>query len=545
MPAADTADCDVCNGWDLAQLVQRSRTPGQNFLKRGRQSICVGSTEVSCHQCNRLVRLARTLFNGHNIHHLAAYSVSHPTLSDYNATYFSISGEYLSSNQIHLLPKQARFVDAHTGKETYLPCTRAVDLTHVDWKVFNNSVRACRSEHPDCEMKLQHRSKPKRIIDCKSRTFCAASDSQYICLSYVWGGSPTGQATSGDLALLEAPQTVIDAMSVTVQLGMRYLWVDRYCIDQNNTVEKHEAIRNMDSIYRNAYVTIIAAAGSDANDGLPGVSRPRKPLESIDIGGHDFMVARDPKDIVEASIWNSRGWTYQEMLLSRRRLIFTDYQIYFQCQISQTLEQLDKDFPPTFFTTENKISKRLLPIQDTHSTVDDLYARLREFYHRTLRYDTDNINAFAGIFRALSGKFHEDAYCGLAYQSGVYMPRQNPHFYGIPVLIQDIDLVGFDRTSSLFGLSLGWKLEVIKKEDFSSKCNFTKKSIFPSWSWAFAKAQFPQHVLQLMAFWGRPHGYIDIGGADFSASVEHRSGERMSMSAFAAQEDDYTLFHPW
>ncbi|XP_044724639.1 uncharacterized protein HRG_02535 [Hirsutella rhossiliensis] len=29
--------------------------------------------------------------------------------------------------------------------------------------------------------------------------------------------------------------------------------------------------------------------------------------------------------------WNTRGWTYQELLLSRRLLFFTDSQVYFQC----------------------------------------------------------------------------------------------------------------------------------------------------------------------------------------------------------------------
>ncbi len=30
-------------------------------------------------------------------------------------------------------------------------------------------------------------------------------------------------------------------------------------------------------------------------------------------------------------MWSSRAWTYQEGLLSRRRLLFTESQVYFQC----------------------------------------------------------------------------------------------------------------------------------------------------------------------------------------------------------------------
>lgn len=39
----------------------------------------------------------------------------------------------------------------------------------------------------------------------------------------------------------------------------RYLWVDRYCIDQDDVAEKKEQIAQMDRIYRGAELTIIAA----------------------------------------------------------------------------------------------------------------------------------------------------------------------------------------------------------------------------------------------------------------------------------------------
>jgi hypothetical protein len=63
---------------------------------------------------------------------------------------------------------------------------------------------------------------------------------------------------SGDL-----PDTIEDAITVTRNLGFQYLWIDRYCIDQQNEKEASAQIRQMDLVYKNAEITIIAAAGKD------------------------------------------------------------------------------------------------------------------------------------------------------------------------------------------------------------------------------------------------------------------------------------------
>jgi hypothetical protein len=131
------------------------------------------------------------------------------------------------------------------------------------------------------------------------------------------------------------PQTIEDAMHVTRSLGERYLWVDAFCIVQDNLADKHSQIIHMDAIYSSAFVTIVAASGSSSDSGLPGVSRSRNGHQvTEDIHGLRFSVPLpeymstvfDP-DLV----WNSRGWTFQEKILSKRLLVFTEDQVYFQC----------------------------------------------------------------------------------------------------------------------------------------------------------------------------------------------------------------------
>jgi hypothetical protein len=64
-------------------------------------------------------------------------------------------------------------------------------------------------------------------------------------------------------------------MIVTKRLGFRYLWVDRYCINQNNADEVAEQCSKMDLICQHAELTIIAAIGDDPTYDLFGVSRKK------------------------------------------------------------------------------------------------------------------------------------------------------------------------------------------------------------------------------------------------------------------------------
>jgi hypothetical protein len=42
---------------------------------------------------------------------------------------------------------------------------------------------------------------------------------------------------------------------------------------------------------------------------------------------------------IKGSLWNTRGWTFQG-LSSRRRLVFTGSEVYFQCQSMHFMERI-------------------------------------------------------------------------------------------------------------------------------------------------------------------------------------------------------------
>ncbi|OHF03177.1 hypothetical protein CORC01_01561 [Colletotrichum orchidophilum] len=101
----------------------------------------------------------------------------------------------------------------------------------------------------------------------------------------------------------------------------------------------------MDLIYSNAELTIVAAAGEDETYRLPGVSLTTC-LEEYVLHPDDIAViytGPHPACYLELeSKWWTRGLTFQEGLLSRRRIIFSEHQAFFGCQKASWMEVLGK-----------------------------------------------------------------------------------------------------------------------------------------------------------------------------------------------------------
>ncbi|EOD51542.1 HET-domain-containing protein [Neofusicoccum parvum] len=202
-------------------------------------------------------------------------------------------------------------------------------------------------------------------------------------------------------------------MSACIQLDIGFIWVDRFCITQDDEASKLGQIQRMGDIYASAVVTIVAASGTDAWAGLPGVltDRPRvqqklvlEPVEFIEY----FEAFRG----VGRSEWKTRGWTYQEAVLSPALLYFADDGICFECQH-------DHDA----LKTEGPNHHPLRPM--FHAAGKSEYARaVDEYSHRTLGYDSDMLSAFSGFLHQFYGEDHcggllRDAFdCAIDWRPG-------------------------------------------------------------------------------------------------------------------------------
>jgi len=117
-----------------------------------------------------------------------------------------------------------------------------------------NWIDTCLHTHKNCQHTIDA-PLPSRILEVLntngqpslrlSRTDRTQGD--YAALSYCWGEDQLAKLKSHNLwAYLKnidestLPKTVLDAVNVTRSLGIRFLWIDAYCIIQDSGTDKLE-----------------------------------------------------------------------------------------------------------------------------------------------------------------------------------------------------------------------------------------------------------------------------------------------------------------
>ncbi|OTA02517.1 hypothetical protein A9Z42_0028990 [Trichoderma parareesei] len=168
----------------------------------------------------------------------------------------------------------------------------------------------------------------------------------YLALSYCWGPQPVpeplrlrrdnAKALVKGIELQDLQQSIQDAIFVTRELGYQYLWIDALCIIQDCVTDKGTEIGRMAAIYKNASITIAAATSSDAAHGfLSEEPEPYCPQYKVYV-----PMTNNTTGTVYVSVGpyepdhplDKRGWTLQEFMLSSRMLIFSDYELLWQCK---------------------------------------------------------------------------------------------------------------------------------------------------------------------------------------------------------------------
>lgn len=178
----------------------------------------------------------------------------------------------------------------------------------------------------------------------------------YVALSYCWGGDQVGKTLTTNLAdrlqrfsVREQDKTIGDAVKVTRQLGIQYLWVDALCIVQDDPLDKAREIGRMHEVYQRAILTISASRAQSSKEGFLRTCTPnfsqRLRYKGPGCGAEGSVIASimAPNASLSTEPINTRGWTLQEHLLSRRKLIFGTYGLKWSCEYLHEFDGFQED----------------------------------------------------------------------------------------------------------------------------------------------------------------------------------------------------------
>ncbi|KAF6816028.1 hypothetical protein CPLU01_13987 [Colletotrichum plurivorum] len=218
------------------------------------------------------------------------------------------------------------------------------------------------------------------------------------------------------------PEVIVDAIQLCAELGQRYLWIDRLCIVQDDMDTKGEQLDAMGVIYHRAFLTIVAL-GDGVTRGLPGVSSRPRPTSYVNHSWDLLATMRNPMGdaripwvelAVQNSEWNDRAWTFQERFLSRRRLFFDEGQVYGNCCKERWSENTDgypeEDWAKTAYWQDEGLNDTF--VDEDQDSLAVCTGPLQQYTPRSLTFQEDILNAFAGVGSILRNRLQTDMLCG-------------------------------------------------------------------------------------------------------------------------------------
>ncbi|CAJ0553238.1 Ff.00g117500.m01.CDS01 [Fusarium sp. VM40] len=313
-------------------------------------------------------------------------------------------------------------------------------------------------QHPEClptEPIL-----PSRVIDVGAEV-----GSPYVSLRetldrtvehYCWGKTPQFTTTKSTLqdrkrciAVSHLPKTHQDAIWLTQELGIRYIWIDSICIIQDDKEDWEHESANMLSVYANASLTIAASNGDDSHKGLFTEIPSRKYAQidyafggiqgqalafSCPLKGETFCIETDREEkssrfpifldyiTLPKEPLSGRGWTLQERVLSRRTLHYSDQQMFFECNKAYHGEDglfLNARFDTIHQKTmASDINTKGIPSEGQVSISKDLilklwYRLLWIYGERKLSKPSDKLPAISGLASIFAKRLDDQYVAGL------------------------------------------------------------------------------------------------------------------------------------
>jgi hypothetical protein len=212
-------------------------------------------------------------------------------------------------------------------------------------------LHSCLMTHDICP-KPDEKFMPTRLIAISNvggsdhLSLLECSDPEpYATLSYCWGNkkqvttiTANLQQHKSNLYFKDLPETVKDAIKVASKLGFRRLWIDSLCIIQDDDDDKAREISKMPLIYSQATITIAASHANSVHDGFLGDRTPLRQYFQLpylclieqELQEGSITLYRGRYEEYEQPL-ESRGWAFQERLLSPRILDYRSHHTEWVC----------------------------------------------------------------------------------------------------------------------------------------------------------------------------------------------------------------------
>lgn len=355
---------------------------------------------------------------------VSAFSATSSAGPSFNFSIWSKNGEVL----IPATAKSGKDAESN-GNQSFLPISTIppldIDYGKPHYDMMRVWLQTCRDHHEVCKKdaaSVVNENKqtilPTRLIDISrieegivTLVDTKGARGNYCALSYCWGRDTdkhikTTRATLSDhqagIRFERLPQVFKDAIQVTHEIGLRYLWADSLCIIQGDDNDWKAEAGNMSEVYRNADLVIAAAGASNPSQGC-FVSRTLAPFPETQVS--HIPLINNPKSF--KSIWiqqlmswtdpatgplQKRGWTLQETYLARRSVSFMPSGMFWQCQ-------------------ELKTNERTFGYPILHG--DSWVSLLAAFSERQLTKKEDRLFAIQGLVNEVKADFGH-------YQKGVF-----------------------------------------------------------------------------------------------------------------------------
>ncbi|CZR51370.1 uncharacterized protein PAC_01245 [Phialocephala subalpina] len=169
------------------------------------------------------------------------------------------------------------------------------------------------------------------------------------------------------------PPTFRDAVTVTIRLNIRHLWIDSLCIIQNDLRDWQTEASKMAAIFQGAYMTIAATSSPDSTGGL-----------FFEVPNSQLRVGRQSGEDAETTVHFTNSilyWQCRERYASEDGLL--DEQTF--GSLEEEFEWVDKEFYSKYFAKNPRIA---------------WYMLAQNYSERALSFMKDKFPAMAGLIRA-------------------------------------------------------------------------------------------------------------------------------------------------